>query len=67
MVKEPPLWSEKLAELMADKAAIAKGLDIHTAMAAWYLGKDAKDVTPDERNYARARNYVYLYPTGDIS
>jgi len=49
-VKDTQLWADKLAALLEDKAAIAKGLDIHTAMAAWYLGKDAKDVTPDERN-----------------
>jgi len=62
-VKDTQLWADKLAALLEDKAAIAKGLDIHTAMAAWYLGKDAKDVTPDERNYAKSRSFVYLYAT----
>jgi DNA polymerase I-like protein with 3'-5' exonuclease and polymerase domains len=57
-------WGEKLQELLADTAAIADGLDIHRAMAAWHFGKLERDVTDEDRAFAKTVNFGYMYTGG---
>jgi DNA polymerase-1 len=44
--------------------AIASGEDIHTAMAALMLGKDAEQVTAEERQSCKHRTFLILYGGG---
>ncbi|MCP3657199.1 MAG: hypothetical protein GY766_20290, partial [Herbaspirillum sp.] len=57
-------WAAMLSGDEKMLEAIASGEDIHTAMAAIMLSKDASEVTSIERQECKARTFLILYGGG---
>ncbi len=59
-----------LAHMAADEnmlEAFREGTDIHTKTASEVMGKDPKEVTPQDRSSAKAVNFGIVYGIGDFA
>lgn len=63
MVGDRQFYSDEHRRILRE--AVARGVDPHITVAAWFAGVHPGEVTPKMRGHAKAINYILLYGADD--
>ncbi len=54
-------WFSLRHKQVLEEALFRPGVDVHRTVAAWFYGVKPEEVTKEQRDDAKDKNYQYLY------